>query len=87
MSVFASQRVLSAPWLDGARLANTCIQPSFLGNAPKSAFASIKKLKLLNYSPMIYNSPYELFKIKKLPNCFVWGIIFEPLNDNFMNLQ
>jgi hypothetical protein len=34
-------------WLDGAKLANTCIPPSFLGNAPalpspKNTFTSIK---------------------------------------------
>ncbi len=43
-------------WLDEARLANTCIPPSFTGNAPaqlrrvpipKITFASIKKLAML----------------------------------------
>jgi hypothetical protein len=34
-------------WLDGVKLANTCIPPSFLGNAPalpspKNTFTSIK---------------------------------------------
>jgi hypothetical protein len=53
---FSSQCVLNKDltvWLDGARPANTCIPPSFLGNVsaqphgapyPKNTFASIKKL-------------------------------------------
>jgi hypothetical protein len=70
---FASQGVLNkvpTVLLNGARPANTCIPPSFPGNAPahpcrvpnpKSTFARMLKLKVLNHKSTLYDS--SLYKL------------------------
>jgi hypothetical protein len=73
---FASQGVLNKDptvLLNGARPANTCIPPSFPGNAPahpnrvpnpKSTLASMLKLKVLNHKSTLYDS--SLYKLSLL---------------------